>query len=511
MSKNISIKEGDVARKFRPVDRLNIITDNAPAMWKPEDTFRTGTLHVSENGIYIASLNGYAAYDEIDVRVTDKVGSIDPSDYDYITPDMDFPDVWDESALDFDEDELNDPDEWPDYDDYDDSDETDYDPYDPESSPEDFDPKKVKPKKIKFKNPKEKKIKGVDPVSGQEYEVTATEPEGEVGDTELSSELLPSAIHIVVPPFKREYEAGETIDFTGIKVYLMDDRYRRFTTEQYPTGEIPFSELIFPVTTAEAGSGGYKKATSDIISGDITFSSSVSADLPLRKNQSYWDLERRSEFSGTSAVCWIKEDNDNYTILFADTNETNGTGTNTRVTEYIDGHTENVVAQTDYELYGSYTYNEDKVYYGANTFVGSQNYKVYPGYNEKPDYGKIAWTMVYGNIEDVDPDSRVPVQWMRSDGKTLEDTFSIKVGEGGEPEPEPQNDPFANSYDFEWEGKYYNFNRKLAEGEVIYSDGTVYQTWIGGQSPPYTVSQAVSMKLCFQVNLSGSTHLSGGF
>lgn len=73
----------------------------------------------------------------------------------------------------------------------------------------------------------------------------------------LTKEMIPAAIHIVVPPRKRKYAEGETLDFTGIHVYLMDGNNKRYTDSNYPTGEIPFDELIFPVTIAtESGEDG---------------------------------------------------------------------------------------------------------------------------------------------------------------------------------------------------------------------------------------------------------------
>ena len=272
MTKNVSVKEGNIARKFRPVDRLNVVTDNEQGMWKPESAFKLGTLHVSENGIYIASLNGYAAYSEIDVRVTDKLGSDDPDSYDYITPDPEnYPDVWDPDSTDWDETELNDPDEWELPEEFDEGDldleESEFDPYDPEASLDDFDPSDLDTSNIKLEDPKlpkETKLNGIDPDTGLETEVTGIENED--GDMELSTEVLPSEIHIVVPPRKRKYKEGDFIDYSGIHVYLLDDRHKLFTCSQYPTGEIPFGELLFPETIATAGDGG---KTSDLDTSPI--------------------------------------------------------------------------------------------------------------------------------------------------------------------------------------------------------------------------------------------------
>ena len=77
--------------------------------------------------------------------------------------------------------------------------------------------------------------------------------------------------------------------------------------------------------------------------------------------------------------------------------------------------------------------------------------------------------------------------------------------------PEPEPDPYAGAYDFIWEGKAYCFNKSLARSEIMYSNGIIWQTWLGGQSPPYTVDQALKLKLIVQVGWSGGGSTSGGF
>lgn len=66
------------------------------------------------------------------------------------------------------------------------------------------------------------------------------------GDGNLVEEKIPSRIEVVTPPTRTTYGDGETIDFSGIVV-------KQYDANGNDMGDIPFSELVFPVTMADIG------------------------------------------------------------------------------------------------------------------------------------------------------------------------------------------------------------------------------------------------------------------
>ena len=81
-------------------------------------------------------------------------------------------------------------------------------------------------------------VTGRDPDTGEEVEVH-TGPDGEIVETVLAIE-----IRVTTPPTKITYIDGETIDYSGIVVHA----YSATGTDM---GEVPYSELVFPVSMAE--------------------------------------------------------------------------------------------------------------------------------------------------------------------------------------------------------------------------------------------------------------------
>lgn len=84
-------------------------------------------------------------------------------------------------------------------------------------------------------------VTGKDPDTGEEVEV---HPDPETG--EIVKTVIPEEIRVTTLPTKTTYANGETIDYTGIVVHSYSSTGRDL-------GAIPFSELVFPVTTAQAG------------------------------------------------------------------------------------------------------------------------------------------------------------------------------------------------------------------------------------------------------------------
>jgi hypothetical protein len=225
MNENITIKEGNISRRLAPIDKLKVnTTDNKDSMWVPTGNANTGVLHASENGIYIASEDGYEAYSEVIVRVTKDSYEGDTSfdDWDYETPDMDI-ENWDPETI---EEFENDPEGFDDV-------------FNNEDEWKDIN----KPIDTKFKDDK---ISGIDPFDGNKYAVGL--------DTSgfLTKELMPSSIKIITPPSKLKYVNGEHISIEGIVVQAYTEDGNVWSNDRYPNGIIPIDELIFNPLTAFA-------------------------------------------------------------------------------------------------------------------------------------------------------------------------------------------------------------------------------------------------------------------
>lgn len=245
MNENVSIKEGNITRKFAPIDKLKVDnTDGTSSIWVPEDDLKTGVLYASENGIYIASEDGYDAYSEVVIRVEKRIDDgdlIDESGTDW--KDIDFDgdignfdelDNWDVDTLEEFSDDLegfddlfNDEDKW---------DEEKEKPI-TEDEMGDFDGDS---------------ISGIDPETGKPVEYSVDEKGF------LEEENLPWRIEITRLPERTEFYDGHRIVFSGIEVCAVTD-----VDGEDAYKPIPYNELIFPVTIASGDDSGVKKVVTD--------------------------------------------------------------------------------------------------------------------------------------------------------------------------------------------------------------------------------------------------------
>lgn len=90
--------------------------------------------------------------------------------------------------------------------------------------------------------------------TGTDGEIHHVEPDPETG--ELVDTVLPSSIEVTTPPTNTDYIDGETIDYSGIVVTAYLASGEVWEDENHPGGVIPFNELIFPVTVADADPNG---------------------------------------------------------------------------------------------------------------------------------------------------------------------------------------------------------------------------------------------------------------
>lgn len=248
-------------------------------------------------------------------------------------------------------------------------------------------------------------VTGRDPVTGNDYTVTVDPETGEIVETEV-----PSSIRIEQLPTKLIYTDGETINYTGIVVGAYDGHGNRLQ-------EVPFSELVFPVTIAHDDGGG-GSAGSDLINEEVSYGS------PPVVHTSGSGYIKRYYCGGTAACCWLSESGERIYILNASAEPF------TYEIYEIRGESERVDIATgsssEYETHGK------TVYYNAfnSNYGGAFGTEVNIPINE---YAidllakNVAWTIIWGNITSGGT-QRLPVQWARpGDYKMLDDYFEISV------------------------------------------------------------------------------------
>lgn len=455
MNETVTIKEGGLTRRLAPIDKLKVnTTDNKDSMWVPTENGNTGVLHASENGIYIASEDGYEAYSEVIVRVTKDSFDGDTSfdDWDYETPDMDL-ENWDPETI---EEFENDPEAFDDI-------------FNNEDEWKDID----KPIDIKMDNPKIKdtKISGIDPVTGNEMEVGLDE------DGYLTESTLPSSIKIVVPPDKHQYVDGQPILFRGmvVKAYTADGEL--WTDETHPDGIIPHSELTFPVTTASnAQSKEWKGDGINAIEiapytiknttkrGDGTYNKAYISDTPFGVRPGYGEVYLGGYYRRSTATLLLTMYQGYLYCLRIK-------GDNPEVDAYY--YLGNDYAE--YDLAGA-TSARSQTDRFRNTTWGEWAINIPESTKDPSHIG----------IDDLQPIGQtVPVQYIRSDGEVLEDSFTIEVL------PDPDGAHPTRTDAIEYNGAYYQADPNL-NAEAHYASGTV---WVQGKGAIYNTRDAVALGL----------------
>lgn len=459
MNENISIKEGNIGRRISPVDKLKINTvGNSESLWVPAERGNTGVLYASENGIYIASEDGYESYSEVVVRVTEEsfYGDKDFDHWDYEVP-TDFPDLWDSLTLDdFNVDPLafddlfNNKDVWD---------------MDIPDLPDKLD---FKMKDIKTKKPKKEKITGIDPISGNEMAV------GLDNLGQLTEEILPTSIGIITPPAKLKYKSGESIQFNGLVVQAYTADGNVWTDKDHPDGIIPINELFFPVTIAvfEDEDGEYTNGNG-LNCLRVSFVKSYYARGwgytfylgPVLGSCPPDTYKGWMKGGPINVACTSK--GSAYLTIYNGKGYAFGIGANGNIAGVVVG-----------VLHG---------------FLGGITDSTWTTFSLDAPAGDL--TLPSSSIDpytvlDMDLKEKpmsVPVQWFRSgDGQMLETSFEITVtkGEGGS---SGSTDTKAITYN----GTRYVANEDM-NAEAHYQSGTV---WIRGQAKVWSVQDAVAFGL----------------
>lgn len=443
MNERVSIIEGNITRRLIPVDKLKINnSDNSDSLWVPKNDRTTGTLYATENGVYIASEDGYYAYDEVVIRVTGDQewndvypdGSWDADTYqDY----LDNPSAFDDT--------FNDPDKFD----------------DPSNS-------------IDYHSDA---VTGIDPDTGNITSVWTD------ADGCLIEKPLPSKIVIEKVPDNIKYHDGEEIDFTGmiVKAYLEDGTL--WTDSSHPDGVIPLEELTFPVKKANAAlANAIKYAQSDLDLGDVPqpvpFSDHISVDIDMISSDSYYNGEWVDEYydlvspeANAVGTAFISGHGVYGILASKETYDPRGYTQDTyRNGEFKRGD-EHYIFYWDVDAQGKiiakdmpyYTHNGKKAYY--NDFIAGYtflDYEIieawglkllpnlfYEGSGGSVDYKKVAWTILYGKV--IAGVQLIPVEWTRMDEEVLKDSFFINVAYPGETIPDGDwnniSDPYRDSHD----------------------------------------------------------------
>jgi hypothetical protein len=460
MNESVSIKEGRIGRRIAPVDNVKIDTvEGDTSLWVPAERGNTGVLYVSENGIYIASEDGYESYSEVVVRVTEEsfYGDKDFDHWDYEVP-TDFPDLWDSFTLDdFNVDPLafddlfNNKDKWD---------------MDIPDLPDNLD---FKMKDLKTKKPKKEKITGIDPVSGNEMAV------GLDNYGHLTEEILPTSIGIINLPSKLEYIEGETILFSGISVQAYKKDESVWQNNKYVGGIIPFGELFFPVTIAVLSEGEY--AYSDLSPDGVACNGE---GVILERHGTQHIIE---SFSGGVGCLWNSANAVanavQVTIASSHPEDTVITIIQYYKGEFIRQSTKSTAKSS------SFTYNNKTVFFSSSNIGGPWEQS---GTRPKGKIEHIAWTMVYGEMMKKEGEMQVPVQWSRpGDGQVLETSYTIKVKSNGESGGSSAEETQAINYN----GTRYVANEDM-NAEAHYQSGTV---WIRGEAKVWSVPDAVAFGL----------------
>ena len=246
--------------------------------------------------------------------------------------------------------------------------------------------------------------------------------------------VVPSSISLEPEPsFLGPYNNGASISFAGmiVKAYLASGRL--WTDASHPNGEIPFSELMLPVTVADASQVSGRTASSDLDTGDFT------QPIPLPDVTTYaWtqtNVPIRNTYTWTpvnGAAMVIMRNTESSTVLLFAAKQAGEVGLERIVS--IDERTGEQSTEFSYiTASNSYTHDGKTVYFVRSNFghggSGRKDILVNPVVD---DYGddlhekEAAWTAVYGDI--TDGRQSIPVQWMRpGDNEVLETSFDVSV------------------------------------------------------------------------------------
>lgn len=275
-------------------------------------------------------------------------------------------------------------------------------------------------------------VSGVGSVTGRDGDGDdATVGVNEDGDIVITK--LPSKIVIETLPLVTSYQDGQEIGFTGMTVKAYTASGAVWSDNSHPNGNIPISELVFPVTVADASqvSGETSEATSDIVDGAVPMGGKI-----VTQNVSNWGTTQTDYTYSAGAVAGKTDPSNNWAYVLFASGISGAVGTEAVFWRWIQINPdyESVVPyprQRTYtnetELDNVYTYEGRTAYYAVNGYS-------YGGAIEKPPEsnvpfdGRAAWTILYGTITTHGGTQNIPVNWNRpGDNEELSTSFEITV------------------------------------------------------------------------------------
>lgn len=264
-------------------------------------------------------------------------------------------------------------------------------------------------------------------------------------DPEAMPDTIPYAIQITTPPTKTEYEAGEEIDYSGIVVTLLTEAGTTYTSEWYPDGTVPFDELTLPVKTAHMDSNGvygymYSEELEElgfeqpmvVYSGIMKYITNVRG---IGTDPHYWTSE---ELMGVfRAVLWQVGDDNIYRTAFAARDNIVISSRFQAGDDYrnLDDVKTDVTSTSNIGDYGGhFTRDGNECWYSTGggswyNWASLPNHTSGPNVTQEYIRQRVAYAILYGDVEGMFHDNEIPVQWTRSDGEVLTTTFEITVTE----------------------------------------------------------------------------------
>ncbi len=245
-------------------------------------------------------------------------------------------------------------------------------------------------------------IATIDPLTGTlTGDVISVDTEGNV-----ITSTIPVSMSITTPPTKTSYTEGEVIDYRGIVCTLYNKDGTVFTNERYPDGNVPMSELEYPVSMAPAGSG------------DIT----VDEDVGLKQPFPY----SSGGYARTENVHHVYSVTDGrYTMWMINTQLYKVAASDKPNQALV--ITDERGTSSRFELSSSYTKNGKTVYYVISVGTWSASLPEFSPHaepNGSPiSAEEIAWTMVYDGMSG---QTSIPVLWPNN-LTDLSDVFPVRL------------------------------------------------------------------------------------
>lgn len=267
-------------------------------------------------------------------------------------------------------------------------------------------------------------VSGVGTVTGKDGDGDDAQASVDPETGEIVTTKLVDHIAITTPPTKSEYQDGETINFSGLVVH-------GYSSTGRDLGAIPLNKLVMQPTVATyEGEGSSKSATSDLVDGPISFGSNYSFRYERGPYGTDYAVDTDVVTGMEACITALYSGSQGVAIFASPTLRTLHEVRETawKSTGEVTDHVEN-----DFEAGTTYTYGGKTVYYNARGLtlnIYTSQLSPSPSANVNANnIPYVAWTAIYGTIEEAHSDMTVNVSYSGSDtgGKTLSTSFTVTV------------------------------------------------------------------------------------